>query len=287
MKTNSIDHLVFAGIVLLLIYQNALLYLSVIGGSWQNFVIVAGTFVLGLLLGRTTYLILGSILAFVSMSSGLLILILPTTREPYLWPGIALLTVTPLTAYLMYLMDHRLLKRKALGERLALMESEEPNREVITGALNNRALARAVQRELEMIRLNRQRYRFTLTMVKIDFLESIVNFLGHDEFNTLLRVTAQHLQGVLYRTDQLYYIGAGKFVIMSPMLGDDNAPDLRHKVKAHIDDIAEGFGLTRHALVLRTGQLSSQQPTIAKETVAGILARLERNAETDIVKEYI
>jgi len=288
MKVKSVDNLVFIGMVLILIYQYTLLYLSVIDGSWLNFLIVALVFILGLILGRTTYIILGSALSFVSMCAGGFMLLIPYTRTLYFWPAIALLTITPLTTYLMYLLDHQLLKRKALAQELAHLQQEKPDLEVITGALNERALIIDVSRELKLVYYHEQDYRFTLTMVKIDFLENIVNFLGNQRFNSLLRATADHLNEMLFTVDHLYYIGTGRFVILSPMLGADNAPIMKQKIKDHIDDIAEEFGLARNALVLRMGQITySTQDKVRNDNVEDTLARLERSAETDIVKEYL
>ncbi|HIY94006.1 diguanylate cyclase domain-containing protein [Companilactobacillus sp. HBUAS56275] len=288
MKFKSIDNMVFVGMLLILIYQYTLLYLSVIDGSWLNFLMVSLVFILGLLLGRTTYIILGSVLSFVSMCAGGLMLMIPYTRELYLWPAVALLTITPLTTYLMYLLDHQLLKRKALAAELAQLQQEKPDLEVITGALNSRALNIAVARELKLVYYHEEDYRFTLTMVKIDFLENIVNYLGNQKFNQLLRATAEHLGGMLFTVDHLYYIGAGRFVILSPMLGADNAPIMKEKIKNHIDDIAEEFGLARNALVLRMGQITySSQDRVKNRNVEDTLTQLERSAETDIVKEYL
>ncbi|ATO45417.1 hypothetical protein C5L30_001891 [Companilactobacillus farciminis] len=288
MKLKSADNMVFIGMLLILIYQYTLLYLSVVDGSWINFLIVSLVFILGLLLGRTTYIILGSVLSFVSMSAGGLMLMIPYTRSMYFWSAIALLTITPLTTYLMYLLDHQLLKRKALAQELAQLQQEKPDLEVITGALNKRALNVAIARELKLVYYHEKDYRFTLTMVKIDFLENIVNFLGNQKFNRLLRATAEHLSGMLFTVDHLYYIGAGRFVILSPMLGADNAPIMKKKIKDHIDDIAEEFGLARNALVLRMGQVTYSTQDRAKDhTVEDTLLQLERSAETDIVKEYM
>jgi len=288
MKIKSVDNIVFIGMLLILIYQYTLLYLSVIDGSWLNFLIVSMVFILGLLLGRTTYIILGSALSFVSMCAGVLMLMIPYTRTLFFWPAIALLTITPLTTYLMYLLDHQLLKRKALAQELANLQQNKPDLEVVTGALNARALNVAVSRELKLVYYHEEDYRFTLTMVKIDFLENLVNFLGNQRFNRLLRATAEHLDGMLFTVDHLYYIGNGQFVILSPMLGADNAPIMKDKIKSHIDDIAEEFGLARDALVLRTGQITySSQDRVKNRNVEDTLAQLERNAETDIVKEYL
>ncbi|HIW71431.1 MAG TPA: diguanylate cyclase [Candidatus Levilactobacillus faecigallinarum] len=288
MKLKTIDNLVFIGMFLILIYQYALLYLSVINGSWLNFLLVAGAFGLGLLLGRTTYIILGGVLSFVSMSAGGLMLAMPYTRAMYFWAAIALLTITPLTTYLMYLLDHQLLKRKTLAAQLEKLAQEKPDYELITGALNGTALEHDLQQELSLVFYHEQDYRFTLTMVKIDFLENLVNFLGNARFNELLRVTARHLETMLFTVDHLYYTGTGRFVILSPMLGANNAPIMKTKIKANINDIAETFGLTRDALVLRIGQASySTQDKAVNRDYETALKQLERSAETDIVKEYI
>jgi len=288
MKLKSVDNIVFLGMLLILTYQYTLLYLSVVDGSWLNFLLVSLVFILGLMLGRTTYIILGSVLSFVSMCAGGLMLVLPYTRALFFWPAVALLTITPLTTYLMYLLDHQLLKRKALSQELEQLHEREPNLEVVTGALNSRALNNDVARELKLVFYHEEDYRFTLTMVKIDFLENIVNFLGNQRFNRLLRATSEHLNGMLFTVDHLYYIGTGRFVILSPMLGKENAPIMKQKIKDHIDDIAEEFGLARNALVLRMGQVTySTQDKVKNHSVEDTLDQLERNAETDIVKEYL
>ncbi|GAQ00858.1 hypothetical protein NBRC111452_659 [Companilactobacillus farciminis] len=93
---------------------------------------------------------------------------------------------------------------------------------------------------------------------------------------------------MLFTVDDLYYLGTGRFVILSPMLGSDNAPVMKKKIKDHIDDIAQEFGLARDALVLRMGQVSySTQDNVQNRSVEDTLAQLERSAETDIVKEYL
>jgi len=288
MKEKSIDNIILFGMVLILIYQYTLLYLSVIDGSWLDFLIVASVFILGLFLGRTTYIILGSVLSFVSMCIGGFMLIFPYTRTMYFWPAIALLTITPLTTYWMYLVYHQFLKWRALSLELDQLQEKQPNLELVTGALNERALSLAIARELKLVFYHEEDYRVTLTMVKIDFLESIVNYLGKERFNRLLRSTAEHLMGMFFTTDSLYYIGEGQFVILSPMLGTENAPIMKRKIKEHVDDIAEEFGLARNALVLRMGQITySSQDRVKNRNVEETLRQLVRSAETDIVKEYL
>lgn len=288
MKEKSIDNIILFGMVLILIYQYTLLYLSVIDGSWLDFLMVASVFILGLFLGRTTYIILGSVLSFVSMCIGGFMLIFPYTRTMYFWPAIALLTITPLTTYWMYLVYHQFLKWRALSLELDQLQEKQPNLELVTGALNERALSLAIARELKLVFYHEEDYRVTLTMVKIDFLESIVNYLGKERFNRLLRSTAEHLMGMFFTTDSLYYIGEGQFVILSPMLGTENAPIMKRKIKEHVDDIAEEFGLARNALVLRMGQITySSQDRVKNRNVEETLRQLVRSAETDIVKEYL
>ncbi|WP_048000681.1 GGDEF domain-containing protein [Lactiplantibacillus herbarum] len=288
MKFKSIDNIVFWAMILILIYQYTLLYLSAVSGAWSSFIIVILAFGLGLLLGRMTYILLGAVLSFVSMTAGGILLALPVTRATYLWAAVALLTITPLTTYLMYLLDHQLLKRKILAQELEKLQQEKPDLEVITGALNEQALEEAVQRELKLVYYHEKDYKFTLTMVKIDFLESLINFLGNTQFNQLLRATAQHVQTMLFTVDHLYYIGQGKFVILSPMLGTENAPIMKQKIKNHIEDIAQEFGVAKNALVLRMGQVSySTQDKVHNYSVEDTLRELDRSAETDIVKEYL
>jgi len=151
MKQKSVDNLVFFGTILTLVYQYGLLYWSVINGSWQNFLIISGAYVLGMFLGRTTYIILGSILSFISVSAGALMLLMPYTRDLYFWSGVALMTITPITTYFMYLLDHRLLKRVAQSAQLERFKRARPNRELITGALNQRALERTLTQELRVL----------------------------------------------------------------------------------------------------------------------------------------
>ena len=288
MKLKALDNVVFVGMVLILIYQYTLLYLSVIDGSLQNFLIVATTFGLGLLLGRTTYIILGGVLSFVSMSAGGLMMAMPYTREMYFWGAVALLTITPMTAYMMFLLDHLLLKRKALADTLANLQQTKPDLEVITGALNKHALDVALAQELKLVFYHERNYRFTLTLVKIEFLENTINFLGSRRFNALLRTTADHLMTIIYTEDRLYHLGGGQFIILSPMLDQVDAPVMRRKVKGHVDEVAGVFALESDALILRTGQVTySTQDNVKGCTVDEALAQLQRNAETDIVKEYL
>ena len=287
MKANSIDNFVFYGLILTMIYQYTLLYLSVIDGSWISFLVISLAFILGLFLGRTTYIILGGVLSFVSMSIGGLMLMITYTRAMYFLPAIALLTITPLTTYLMYLLDHQWLKRRALVEELEQLQQEKPDLELVTGTLNGNALNNSIARELELLQYHGKDYRFTLTMAKIDFLENVVNTLGNQRFNQLLKATSQHLDRRLFNVDRLFYIGNGRFVILSPMLNEDNAPIMRKKIKIHIDDIAEEFGLARNALVLRLGQVTyTDQVLTTERNVERTLQQLERSAETEIVKEY-
>lgn len=288
MRIRSIDNVIFIGMVLILIYQNTLLYLSVVSGSWINFLIISLVFIFAIFLDRSTYLILNSVISFVAMCAGGLMLLLPYTRAMFFWSAIALLTVSPLTTYCMYLLYHQLLKLRALSQELEQLQENKPDLEVVTGALNERALNIAVGRELKLVYYHEDDYRFTLTMVKIDFLESVINFLGNQEFNNLLRTTAEHLMSILFTVDTLYYIGTGRFVILSPMLGSDNSPIMKRKIKSHINDIAEKFGLARNALVLRMGQITySSQDKVKNRNVEDTLKQLERSAETDIVKEYL
>ena len=115
----------------------------------------------------------------------------------------------------------------------------------------------------------------------------MTNYLGSKRFNGLLRTTADHLALQLYPEDQLYYLGAGRFIILSPMLADGDANVVEQRVKQQRHILEQELELGQRALVLRTGQATFAHCSEKQNhTVESVLARLERDAETDIVKEY-
>lgn len=118
-------------------------------------------------------------------------------------------------------------------------------------------------------------------MVKIDFLENIVNFIGTGRLNQLLRITAGRLETLCQATDRLYYVGAGRFVIASlrPRHG------LKRGAKRQAVEIANEAGLTSDALILRIGRATYQAPD--NVAIADVLDALDRSAETDIAREYL
>lgn len=286
MKRQERFVLLLTGWIDLLWFSYLLWWSNLSALSWQLWLIITASAVLGFTVGLIKNNLFSTASSFLGTSLGLLSLILPALSTWRL-AALAFATLYPLNYLLANQVNGGLLRQRVFAHEMRTVTQEHPQIDLTTGALSDYYLQSAIERQTKLVRHHPESYRFSLTLVQIDFLENLEQFFGDRKFASFLRTFRQRLQSLLFTEDDLYYLGAGQFLIISPMLPKSGVPILISKLKQHVADLEHDFKLADHSLVVRMGSQSfAGTEDVEDQTYELILHRLRRQLETDITKEY-
>ncbi len=182
-----------------------------------------------------------------------------------------------------------LIGSKRWMERMNEMKGSLPQVDVDTALGNKEALADTVQKQSNLARRYSEHYGFSMAMFKIDFLPLVQESLGSQLYSHLLLELSSTIQKQIRFEDYKFSISKGRFIVLCPMLGQENLHMLTHRIKHALMAVRildkKGQELK---LVVRAGALVFQKEQFGKyEHIDQVIAALERNAETDLIGEYI
>lgn len=174
-------------------------------------------------------------------------------------------------------------------ERMNEMKGSLPQVDIETALGNKEALADTVQKQSNLARRYSEHYGFSMAMFKIDFLPLVQESLGSQLYSRLLLELSSTIQKQIRFEDYKFSISKGRFIVLCPMLGQENLHMLTHRIKHALMAVRildkKGQELK---LVVRAGALVFQKEQFSKyEHIDQVIAALERNAETDLIGEYI
>ncbi|WP_018751763.1 GGDEF domain-containing protein [Paenibacillus sanguinis] len=174
-------------------------------------------------------------------------------------------------------------------ERIRELERKIPRTDPYTSLGNKDALADAIINQSNLARRNPEQYNFSLALFKIDFLPLVQESLGSQRYTALLQELSDTIQKQIRHEDSKFFVDHARFVIICPMTRAEFLEPLTERIKQAM--MAVPFADLKGRplkLVIRTGALVFQPDQFEKyANVDSIIAALERNAETDLIGEYI
>ncbi|MEC0370999.1 diguanylate cyclase domain-containing protein [Paenibacillus chibensis] len=182
-----------------------------------------------------------------------------------------------------------LIGSKRWMERMNEMKGILPQVDIDTSLGNKEALEETVQKQSNLAKRYADRYGFSMAMFKIDFLPLVQESLGSQLYSRLLLELSATIQKQIRYEDYKFAISKGRFIILCPMLGQENLHMLTSRIKNALMNMVfldkRGQELK---LVIRAGALVFQKEQFGKyEHIDEVIAALERNTETDLIGEYI
>ncbi len=126
-------------------------------------------------------------------------------------------------------------------------------------------------------------------MFKLDFLPLTRESVGSHRFGKLITQLSQTIQNQIRYEDYKFSIGEGRFIILCPMTKPEYLKRLMDRIKIAMMNVPfrdkKGMSLK---LVVRAGGLVFQKEQFSRYVdVDDVISSLERNAETDLIGEYI
>lgn len=230
---------------------------------------VFGAAILGLLLGMTRYQLLAAFGCFWLMIGGVLILLRPEWRSQYAMGAAALTVGTPACAWWVANFAER-----QMNQHVHATLRQRQGDIVLGYSAFLAAVTIDVQPEM------------LATLVRLDFSETVLAVLGRKRYAQLLGQLLEVLGQEVTSDDSLYYLQKGQVVILSTGRHSKAAWQFRQQLRAAVQQLATQGGLASTAIIVRFGQ-TVFGTDVGRTSPTDLLARLTRDAEVDIVKEYL
>ena len=131
-------------------------------------------------------------------------------------------------------------------------------------------------------------YSFSVTMLRLEFIETLKTLLHPKDFSQLIEKTAEAIQNSIREEDSKFIVSQDRFIIITPMTSYNN---IKPAIRRIIDtsrkfDVKDKNGHTID-ITIKAGGLdySKNQHEIFKEAKALIL-ELQKQTEVDVYGEY-
>lgn len=182
-----------------------------------------------------------------------------------------------------------LIRNKILVQRLNELKEINPIIDIDTTLGNKEALADTVIKQSNLAKRYSEQYGFCLAMFKIDFLPQVQESLGPQRYAQLLLELSNSIQKQIRFEDYKFFIDEGRFVILCPMMNQQYLQMLTDRIKSSMMELSYLDKKEQSLkLVVRSGAVVFHKEQFDKyENIDGIIAALERNAETDLIGEYV
>ncbi|WP_431809606.1 diguanylate cyclase domain-containing protein [Brevibacillus agri] len=278
----------YAILFLLTAFQEALVYVQVYWKQAYTLTefVLSMAILLALLLGFTVPMGVSVVLIFVYMVS--YTVWLATYAESsfivYAW-----MLVIPTNVLVAAFIRSYLIRSKRIVERLEELKEINPIIDLDTTLGNKEALAETVAKQSNLAKRYEDKYSFCMAMFKIEFLPLVQEALGSERYAQLLLELSNTIQKQIRFEDYKFSLDEGRFVILLPMTNKDYLQRLTGRIKNAMMDVSftdkKGRPLE---LVIRSGALVFQKDQFSQyEQIDNVIAALERNAELDLIGEYI
>ncbi|MGN7469308.1 diguanylate cyclase domain-containing protein [Brevibacillus sp. SAFN-007a] len=291
MNNNSPTRKMEMGYVILLLLtalQEALVYVQV---YWKQ-AYTLSEFMLGmaillaLLLGYALPMGVSVVLVFVYMVSYMVWLAAYANASVivYSW-----LLAIPANVLVAAFIKSYVIRSKRIVERLEELKTIHPIIDLDTTLGNKEALAETVIKQSNLAKRYEDRYSFCMAMFKIEFLPYVQEALGSERYAQLLLELSNTIQKQIRFEDYKFSLDEGRFVILLPMTNKDYLQQLTGRIKNAMMDVAVTDKKGRPLeLVIRSGALVFQKEQFSQyEQIDNVIAALERNAELDVIGEYV
>ena len=182
-----------------------------------------------------------------------------------------------------------LIQQKRLVERIEDLRLRNPEVDFDTTLGNTGALKDTLVKQINLANRYSDQYHFCIAMFKIEFLPLVRETLGSQGYAELLLELSDTIQKHIRYEDYKFYVDKGRFVVLFPLTKQEYLRSLTERIKNALMDVKL---ISRRdedlKLIIRSGALvfSKDQFSGYKDFEA-VIAALERNAETDLIGEYI
>ncbi|WP_211745389.1 GGDEF domain-containing protein [Paenibacillus sp. Marseille-Q4541] len=182
-----------------------------------------------------------------------------------------------------------LIQQHRLMERMEVLRYRNPEIDVDTTLGNKGALKETLVKHANLANRYEDKYHFCVSMFKIEFLPLVRERLGSQGYSELLLELSETIQKHIRYEDYKFYVDKGRFVVLLPLTRHEYLKSLNDRIKLALMDVKLANRKDQELnLIIRSGALVfSKEQFSGYEDLEAVIAALERNAETDLIGEYI
>lgn len=181
------------------------------------------------------------------------------------------------------------IQQKRLDQRIEVLRLRNPEVDVDTSLGNTDAFKDTLVKQTNLANRYSDQYHFCIAMFKIEFLPLVRETLGSQGYAELLLELSDTIQTHIRYEDYKFYVDKGRFVVIFPLTKKEYLRSLTKRIKNALMDVKLVSRRDKDLnLIIRSGALVfSKDQFSGYEDFEAVLAALERNAETDLIGEYI
>lgn len=182
-----------------------------------------------------------------------------------------------------------LIQQKRLAQRMEDLRLRNPEVDFDTSLGNTEAFRDTLIKQTNLANRYSDQYHFCIAIFKIEFLPLVRETLGSGGYAELLLELSDTIQTHIRYEDYKFYVDKGRFIVIFPLTKKEHLRSLTERIKNALMDVTLLSRRDKELnLIIRSGALVfSKDQFNDYEDYEAVLAALERNAETDLIGEYI
>ncbi|MEF3354172.1 GGDEF domain-containing protein [Paenibacillus sp. GYB006] len=182
-----------------------------------------------------------------------------------------------------------LIQQKRLAQRMEDLRLRNPEVDFDTSLGNTEAFRDTLIKQTNLANRYSDQYHFCIAIFKIEFLPLVRETLGSGGYAELLLELSDTIQTHIRYEDYKFYVDKGRFIVIFPLTKKEHLRSLTERIKNALMDVKLLSRRDKELnLIIRSGALVfSKDQFNDYEDYEAVLAALERNAETDLIGEYI
>lgn len=182
-----------------------------------------------------------------------------------------------------------LIQQKRLAQRMEDLRLRNPDVDFDTTLGNTEAFKDTLIKQTNLANRYSDQYHFCIAIFKIEFLPLVRETLGSGGYAELLLELSDTIQTHIRYEDYKFYVDKGRFIVIFPLTKKEHLKSLTDRIKNALMDVKLFSRRDKELnLIIRSGALVFSKDQFNEyEDYEAVLAALERNAETDLIGEYI
>lgn len=182
-----------------------------------------------------------------------------------------------------------LIQQKQLARRIEDLRLRNPEVDVDTSLGNTDAFKDTLIKQTNLANRYSDQYHFCIAIFKIEFLPLVRETLGSQGYAELLLELSDTIQTHIRYEDYKFYVDKGRFIVIFPLTKKEHLKSLTERIKNALMDVKLLSRKDKDLnLIIRSGALVfSKDQFNDYGDFEAVIAALERNAETDLIGEYI
>ncbi|WIV21564.1 GGDEF domain-containing protein [Paenibacillus polygoni] len=182
-----------------------------------------------------------------------------------------------------------LIQQKRLAQRMEDLRLRNPEVDFDTTLGNTEAFKDTLIKQTNLANRYSDQYHFCIAIFKIEFLPLVRETLGSGGYAELLLELSDTIQTHIRYEDYKFYVDKGRFIVIFPLTKKEHLRSLTERIKNALMDVKLLSRRDKELnLIIRSGALVFSKDQFNEyEDYEAVLAALERNAETDLIGEYI